>query len=99
FLHLHVPCPLGWRHEPRQTILVARLAVETGLFPLVEYENGVLMGVRKIKPKPVEEYLKLQARFRHILNKPEELKRIQEGADFNIQRYNLKLEEAENREV
>jgi pyruvate ferredoxin oxidoreductase beta subunit len=91
YLQIHVPCPLGWRHESSQTIQVGKLAVETGLYPLIEYENGKLTAVRQIQPKPVEEYLKIQGRFKHLLNNPEELKKIQDIADNNIQKYNLKI--------
>jgi pyruvate ferredoxin oxidoreductase beta subunit len=93
YLQVHTPCPLGWRHEPALTIEVAKLAVETGLFPLIEYENGLLIARRQIVPKPVEEYLKVQGRFKHLLNNPEELKKIQEIADNNIKKYNLKVKE------
>ena len=71
---------------------VAKLAVETGLYPLFEYENGVLVNRRQFAPKPVQEYLKSQGRFKHLLNNPEEIKKIQEIADNNIKKYNLKLE-------
>ena len=40
YIHIHVPCPLGWVHDPARTIEVARLAVESGLFPLFEAEFG-----------------------------------------------------------
>ena len=89
YMQIHVPCPLGWRHDPSLTYQVAKLAVETGLYPLVEYENGQLSSARKIQPKPVEEYLKIQARFKHLLNNPEELKKIQAIADANIKKYGL----------
>ena len=92
YIQVHVPCPLGWRHETNMTIQVAKLAVETGLYPLIEYENGVLSARRQITPKPVEEYLKLQGRFKHLLNKPEEIKKIQEIADNNIKKYGLRIE-------
>jgi pyruvate/2-oxoacid:ferredoxin oxidoreductase beta subunit/intein/homing endonuclease len=93
YIQIHVPCPLGWRHETNLTYEIARLAVDTGLYPLIEYENGKLAAVRKItQPKPVEEYLKLQGRFRHLLDNPEELKKIQEIADNNISKYNLRTE-------
>jgi len=91
YLQIHVPCPLGWRHGPELTLEVAKLAVETGLYPLIEYENGKLTAVRKIQPKPVEEYLKVQGRFKHLLNNPEEIKKIQAIADANIEKYNLKV--------
>ena len=92
YIQIHVPCPLGWRHETNQMLTVAKLAVETGLYPLIEYENGVLTNRRQFTPKPVEEYLKSQGRFKHLLNNPEEIKKIQVIADNNIKKYNLKVE-------
>jgi len=92
YIQVHVPCPLGWRHETNLTIQVAKLAVETGLYPLVEYENGIISARRQITPKPVEEYLKVQGRFKHLLKNPEEIKKIQEIADNNIKKYGLKVE-------
>jgi pyruvate ferredoxin oxidoreductase beta subunit len=94
YIQVHVPCPLGWRHETNLTIQVAKLAVETGLYPLIEYENGIISARRSITPKPVEEYLKVQGRFKHLLQNPEEIKKIQEIADNNIKRYGLKVSEA-----
>lgn len=95
YIQIHVPCPLGWRHEPSLTYQVGKLSVETGLYPLIEYEYGKLTAVRQIQPKPVEEYLKIQARFKHILNNPEEIKKIQAIADNNIQKYNLRVQGGE----
>ncbi len=91
YLQIHVPCPLGWQYPYSQSVEIGKLAIETGLYPLIEYENGKLT-VRKITPKPVEEYLKLQGRFKHLLNSPEEIKKIQEVADNNIVKYGLKAE-------
>ncbi|MEW6101967.1 MAG: hypothetical protein AB1481_06720 [Candidatus Omnitrophota bacterium] len=93
YIQMHVPCPLGWRHGPEETIQVAKLAVETGLYPIVEFENGSLISRRQVAPKPVEEYLKTQGRFKHLLNNPEAIKAVQEIADRNISRYGLKIEE------
>ncbi len=93
FLHIFAPCPLGWRYDPSLSIEVAKMAVETGFWPIVEYENGVLINVRKIKElKPIEEYLKLQGRFQHLFSSEtgkqviEQLKQIVEN---NIKKYNL----------
>lgn len=90
YIQIHVPCPLGWRHATNLAVEVGKLAVETGLYPLIEYENGVLTGRRRIVPKPVEEYLKTQGRFTHLLAAPDEIKKIQEVADANIAKYGLK---------
>jgi len=91
YLQIHVPCPLGWKSLPSQTIEVAKLAVATGLYPLVEYEYGKLINVTKIStPKPVEEYFKTQGRFKHLLKNEQELKKVQQVADSNIEYYGLK---------
>jgi pyruvate ferredoxin oxidoreductase beta subunit len=92
YIQIHVPCPLGWRHESNQTISVAKLAVETGLYPLIEYENGVLVAKRQITPKPVEEYLKTQGRFKHLIKNPDEINKVQAIADNNIKKYGLRIE-------
>ena len=74
------------------TVEVAKLAVNTGLFPVVEYENGELTKVSKIKKVPVDKYLELQKRYRHLFKSDEGKKfiaGIQEIADANIARYGL----------
>jgi pyruvate ferredoxin oxidoreductase beta subunit len=94
FLHIHTPCPLGWGHDGALTIEVARLAVQSGLFPIIELERGNLVGVMPIRqPCPVKDYLKLQARFRHLFadeaRAGEELEHLQAIADHNISLYRL----------
>ena len=91
YLQVHVPCPLGWRHPGADTVTVSRTAVETGLYPIFEYTNGELTSVQKIKPKPVEENLKLQGRFKHVMKSPEQIKLIQGIANNNIKKYGLQL--------
>jgi pyruvate ferredoxin oxidoreductase beta subunit len=96
YLHVFVPCPLGWGSEAADTIKIARLARETGLFPVFEAEDGDVTAVSKIRrPVPVEEYLRLQRRFAHLFGDPprtDVIARIQAGADRNIRRFGL-LEE------
>ena len=94
FLLLHSPCPLGWGHDSALTISVDRLAVETGLFPILEMERGHVVGSMKIRnPRPVREYALPQFRFRHLLTDTpearEELEHLQALADANIERYGL----------
>ena len=96
YIHIFVPCPLGWGAASEDTIKLARLVVESGLFPLFEAEHGEVTGVYKIrKPVPVEEYLKPQRRFAHLFGKTpaaETIARLQAGADRNIRRFGLLAE-------
>ncbi|MDO5722626.1 MAG: thiamine pyrophosphate-dependent enzyme [Actinomycetaceae bacterium] len=93
YIHVFVPCPLGWGSASNATIKIARLAMQTGLFPVFEAEYGEVTSVTKIRrPTPVEEYLKLQRRFAHLFKPGADesvLRRIQAQADRNIRRYNL----------
>ncbi|RME28022.1 MAG: pyruvate synthase subunit beta [Deltaproteobacteria bacterium] len=67
YLHAYACCPTGWRLAPELAVAIGRLAVQTGVFPLYEIENGVLrMTVQPEKLRPVREYLKPQGRFRHL---------------------------------
>jgi pyruvate ferredoxin oxidoreductase beta subunit len=93
YIHIFVPCPLGWGHDSADTIRIARLAKETGLFPVIEAEYGEITAVSKIRKRlPVEEYLKPQKRFAHLFGKQPRvavIARIQGIADRNIRRYGL----------
>ncbi len=92
YIQINVPCPLGWGSEPAHTIRLARLAVESGLWPLFEGERGEVTDSTKIRYQvPVEDYLKLQKRFAHVF-KPEnldQLEAIRALALKNIRRYHL----------
>jgi len=97
YIHIFVPCPLGWGSASHDTIRLARLAKETGMFPVFEAEHGEVTGVSKIRHKvPVEEYLKPQKRFAHLFGKhahPEMVQHLQEIADRQIRKYGLLEEE------
>lgn len=93
YLHVLVPCPLGWGSDPAGTIEVARLAKETGFFPVFEAEHGQVSSVSKIRRvRPVEDYLRLQARFAHLFTEPRRqdvIDELQALADRNIDRFDL----------
>jgi len=77
YVHVLSVCPTGWRVPPNKAIWIGRLAVETGVFPLYEVENGkyrITVDVPELKP--VLDYLKPQGRFRHLT--PELVDQIQE---------------------
>jgi len=93
YIHIHVPCPLGWGSDPAKTIRVARMAVESGLFPLFEAKFGTVVDRTLIRHKiPVERYLELQDRFKHLFRpspKTDAIAAIQSIADANIATYGL----------
>ncbi len=93
YIHILVPCPLGWGSASCDTIKIARLATQSGLFPLFEAVNGEMITSTPIRKKVgVEEYLKLQGRYTHLFSpkrNDEVINHLQRMADRNIQRYNL----------
>jgi len=97
YIHILVPCPLGWGSEPAVTIRLARLATESGLFPLFEAEHGQVVRSTPIRHlTPVADYLKLQKRFAHLFKANGNQEYAQSGlhvlqaeASRNISIYNL----------
>jgi pyruvate ferredoxin oxidoreductase beta subunit len=98
YLHVLVPCPLGWGSASAETIRVARLAVQSGLFPVLEARDGAVTARTPIRAQvPVEDYLRPQTRFAHLFGtpgRPDVIAALQERADRNIARFGL-LEERE----
>jgi pyruvate ferredoxin oxidoreductase beta subunit len=101
YLHVLVPCPLGWGSDSADTIKIARLAKETGFFPVFEAVEGEVVAVSKIRHRtPIEEYLKLQRRYAHLFGDPprdDVIARLQAIADRNIRRFGLLDEESGER--
>lgn len=93
YLHVLVPCPLGWGSVSSDTVRIARLAAESGSFPVFEAERGEVTAVRPIRHRvPVEEYLRLQGRYAHLFTprrRDDVIDRLQAIADRNIARYGL----------
>lgn len=92
YIQIHAPCCTGWYFDGSKTIEVARLAVRTALYPIFEIVDGELGKVHRIKQKPVEEYLRVQRRFKHLFTKEsgkDEITKIQAIADQNVRRYGL----------
>ncbi len=92
YVQILAPCPPGWRFPTDKTIEMGRLAVRTGMWALFEIENGnfALSGpsaalVEKAKRKPVEEYLRMQGRFRSLTK--EDVIVIQEWIDKMWEKY------------
>jgi len=90
YVHILCPCCTGWRYPSNITIQMGRLAVETGIFPLYEVENGrYRLNVDRPTLKPVEEYLKLQGRYRHLTDK--EIQDIQERVNEEYAKLKAKV--------
>ncbi len=77
FIHIYATCPTGWRIPSEMSVKIARMAVQTNIFPLYEVEDGIKYTIN-YKPKEylVREYFKLQGRFRHLTDR--DLDQIQE---------------------
>jgi pyruvate ferredoxin oxidoreductase beta subunit len=92
YLHVLSVCPTGWRSATDTVIRQGRLAVETGMFPLYEVENGQYkMSIDLPKLKPVKDYLKIQGRFRHLSD--DIIEQIQDRVELEYQKL---LEKAKN---
>jgi pyruvate/2-oxoacid:ferredoxin oxidoreductase beta subunit len=88
YVHLHAPCPKGWNFPAKETIDMAKLAVDTGMYLLYEVENGQFKVTYKPRRlKPVEEYMKLQGRFGHL--KAEHIAKMQAWVDKRAQELGL----------
>jgi pyruvate ferredoxin oxidoreductase beta subunit len=93
YLHVLVPCPLGWGTGADQAVRLARAATQCGLFPVFEAERGEVVATTPIRRhESVEGYLSAQTRFAHLFSpvrRDDVLARIQAQADRNIARYGL----------
>lgn len=103
YLHVLVPCPLGWRSASHDTIKLARLATESGMFGVFEGERGDVTAVSPIRRQvPAEDYLRLQGRFAHLFGehpRPDIVARLQEQADRTIARLGLLRAEPDDHTV
>ena len=79
FIHVFATCPTGWRVPTEMSIRVARLAVQTRIFPLYEVEDGVRYTLNATGDRPVADYLEGQGRFKHLTDA--DIAEIQEMVD------------------
>lgn len=93
YLHVLVPCPLGWGTDSSRTIELARLAQRSALFPVIEGRDGRITRVMRIRQRvPVEDYLRPQQRYAHLFagdGRPDIVAHLQRVADANVVRYRL----------
>jgi pyruvate/2-oxoacid:ferredoxin oxidoreductase beta subunit len=85
-IHYLSPCPVGWKFDSRVTVTLARLAVQSRVFPLweVEYGKDYRLTIDP-EPVPVKQYLKAQGRFSHLTD--EEIELIQREVDQSYDQF------------
>jgi len=98
YIHLYIPCPPGWAYSPKDTVKMGRLAVETGIAPLFEIENGRFRFTGRSKSMaergnrlPVINYLEKQGRFKKM--NIEQLQQVQHWVDGKWQEYERRSKE------
>lgn len=90
-LHVHTPCPTGWKYDPSKTVELARTAVQTGCWVLYEYEDGkVTINYKPKELAPIENYINLQGRFKGLT--AEQKQDLQKYTIEYFNRYIKKLE-------
>jgi pyruvate ferredoxin oxidoreductase beta subunit len=94
YIQIHAPCCTGWGFDGSRTVEIAKMAIECGLWVNYEMVDGKIEKAKKIKRKPVDEYLKAQKRFAHLF-KPQrndaEIAKIQAIADANAAKFGIDL--------
>ena len=92
FIHLLAACPTGWRMPENLSIKAMRLAVLSNIFPLYEVENGEVYRQTVLPDEiiPVDEYMHLQGRFRHLTS--EDIKDYQKMVDKRFEHLREKFE-------
>ncbi|MDR1816442.1 MAG: pyruvate synthase subunit beta, partial [Clostridiales Family XIII bacterium] len=92
YIHVIAPCPVGWGARTDATVDLAREIVDTGLWPLAEYEDGRFRLTRKRPPAfaDLERYFRAQSRFRHLTD--EDLARIAAARDLKWEKIEKEYE-------
>lgn len=92
FIHINIPCAPGWGFPPEDLVKLGKLAVDTTMWVLFEIQDGVfrLTGrsrsmAKSGKKKPVEQYLKLQERFKYVT--PDQVQSLQAWIDDRWERF------------
>jgi pyruvate ferredoxin oxidoreductase beta subunit len=96
FILALAPCPTGWDFDPQYSADIGKLAVDTGIFPLKEYEDGKITHTKIPHPrKPVEDYLKTQGRFKHLF-KPQRNEALLDDIQSKVDAYWNSVQEKEH---
>jgi len=101
YIQVHTPCCTGWGFESGETLAMAKLAIDTGLWVNYEVVDGKVVKAKKVRRKPVEEYLAKQKRFRHLFKptrRDDVIANIQAIADANAERFGIDIKAKESSE-
>ncbi|MCE5339094.1 MAG: thiamine pyrophosphate-dependent enzyme [Methanomicrobiaceae archaeon] len=101
YIQVHTPCCTGWGFESGETLAMAKLAIDTGLWVNYEMVDGKVVKAKKVRRKPVEEYLAKQKRFRHLFKptrRDDVIANIQAIADANAERFGIDIKRKESSE-
>ncbi|MDI6756099.1 MAG: thiamine pyrophosphate-dependent enzyme [Thermodesulfobacteriota bacterium] len=94
FFYALSPCPVGWRFSSELSVSLARLAVQTKVFPLYEVENGNRYILNEVpETVPVNEYLRHQGRYSFL--REGDMERIQANVDREWTRLMRQIERTE----
>jgi pyruvate/2-oxoacid:ferredoxin oxidoreductase beta subunit len=66
FIHIFASCATGWGAPSDMSVKIARLAVQTNIFPLYEIEDGTRYTINYKGDRRVDDYLQTQGRFKHL---------------------------------
>ncbi|MCP4272575.1 MAG: pyruvate synthase subunit beta [Gammaproteobacteria bacterium] len=90
-----IPCLPGWGVADDAAVKTSRMAVDSGVFPLIEVEDGLTYRLsHEIKNRPVEDYLKLQKRYRHLSE--DQTRDLQQDVDQEWHRLQVKVADTQN---
>lgn len=99
FIRVLSPCPRGWGYPSEELTRISKLAIDSCFWPLYEIENGVYhINYKPVRKIPVEEFLKMQKRFKHLFK--EENRHLIDEIQAEVDRkwdYLLKMEELTNK--
>ena len=67
FLNVMAPCPRGWRYDAADIAQICKLAIDTCYWPLFEVIEGKwILNYEPKKKLPIEDFLRVQGRFKHL---------------------------------
>ena len=66
FIQVLTPCNPSWGYDDNKGIEVSRLAVESGIWPLYEWKDGVFQRQNIMRKSTVRDYVGSQRRYAHL---------------------------------